>query len=190
MSNLGVMQKGVQYTTNAYIKAYDNKGLDNNQLIEQATQYSARTLYDIVTGQKQLITNYTRKNNLRFAMANLGTLGIKAELLKNMIDVSLLRLENNQGAQYLGELKPDNTYYYPDYLNNLLSSYDTETAFLALEDQDVLFESCLMFCRANQPPLNQQLEAIRNNNLSKKFHNEIDTYYVRNESQDYGGKHY
>ena len=190
MSNLGVMQKGVQYTTSAYINAYKNKGLNNDQLVEQATQYSARTLYDIVTGQKQLITNYTRKNNLRFAMANLGTLGMKAELLKNMIDVSVLRIEQKQGTQYLGQIKPNNTYDYPDYLNNLLVTYDAETAFSALEDQDILYESCVMFCRANQPLLKQQLDTIRDNDRVKSMHDDIDVYYVRNQSQDYGGKHY
>lgn len=183
MTNLEIMQRGVAYTTNAYMNAYSSK-MSSQELDYNAAMYSAQALYNVLNAPNGMCANYTRQGNLRYDLAGLGKDSIKNELLKNIINVSMYqRVNDTRAGNELGTtIRPGmNSDQIAVVVMNAMVNQGVEKGYEMLQNPDILLSACQSFAyyQGSVKRINE-LEHIANvNKVAIYMNNELDTHYAR-----------
>lgn len=187
MTNLEVMDRAVSYTSGVWMNAYYNQvqtgAISYGALEEQANEYSAQVLFKVLNSPDGMCNDYTRTDNLRYDMANLGGDSIKTELLKNVVNVAVYHKNNdtvfgNQiGTEITNDMSSDQVAV---VLFNKLVEQGVESGYESLNDPKVMMNVCKVFSRYRKPGMKETLDNIaKTNNAAMYVNNEIDTYYAR-----------
>ena len=184
MSNLEIMDKAVTFTTGAYIKAYYDhvkKGrIPLSDLDKAAIDYSGSALMRVLNSPDGMCNDYTRKGNLRYDIASIGEIGIKNELLKNVVNVAVYNRTNHLNAEkkITEEFKQGMT---DDEIaviifNNIVSN-GVGKGYDLLNDPKILFSACRTFADYRRVGKKEILDDISStNNIAMYINNELDTY--------------
>ncbi len=187
MSNLEVLDRATSFTTGAYMKAYYKeveKGIVSyNDLEKVAIYYSASSLMKVMYSNDGICNNYTRKDNLRYDVSAIGTDGIKNELLKNVVNVTIFH-KMNDTEEGKCKLKSCNKDFSDDknaviIFNNMVT-YGLDKAYTMLSDSDILYSMCRLFSNYRREGKKEILDNIAStNNVAMYLNNELDSYYAK-----------
>lgn len=183
MTNLETMDRGIHYTTHAYMVAYQST-MSSSELSEKAAVYSAQSLYKVLSSENGMCNDYTRQGNLRYDMASLGKDAIKNELLKNVVNVATYQVTNDTRAgNELGTvIRPGmSSDQIAVIVFNAMSREGVEKGYEMLNDPNVLFSACQSFAyyRGSISRINSMDNIAETNNVAMYMNNELDTYYAR-----------
>lgn len=194
MTNLEKMEKGIEYTYNAYYNAYDSTTQNKSLLREHSEYYSACALSKLLSLPDCMSVDYTRNGNIRYDMASVGAIGIKNELLKNVINVACLNKEqdtkssNQLGCQF--DFENMTTDDMSVVMLNNICQYGIDRGYALLSDPNILMASSRLFTHYRLSSDKVELDRIANtNNIAQYLDGESDTYYAqRNEGINFGNK--
>lgn len=188
MTNLETMEKGLNYTKQAWMDAYYpnvTAGITTETELENdALSYSANALYKTVMSPNGMCNNYTRQDNLRFDMAALGKDAIKHELLKNIVNVASYQIVcDSRAGNEFGTVKRDGmtSDQLAVVIYNSMNKDGVAKGYEMLNDPSVLSSVCHSFAyyRGNE----KRKEAINNigttNPAAIQMNEELDVYYAR-----------
>ena len=187
MTNLEVMDKAVSFTKGAWMKAYysrvQNGNISYGDLEEQAIEYSSQALCKVLNSENGMCSDYTRTDNLRYDMANLGKDSIKTELLKNVVNVATFHKMNDTiFGNHIGTVITDgmSSDQVAVVLFNDIAENGVESGYNKLSDSMALESVCKVFSRYRTGNMKQTLDNISKTNSAAMYvNNEIDTYYAR-----------
>jgi len=156
MTNLEIMQKGLDYTNRRFyeqnrpLPEYQN--MTDGELQYQAVLYSSQ-MFDMVSKSSdpsdRIYTAYTRSGNIRYDMQKLTSDDIKHELLKNIVNVaSWHRIKGTMASKQMGEEINVNNMSDDQIsvvmLNNL-EHHGAEKGYELLNDPMVFASACRSF---------------------------------------------
>lgn len=182
MSNLEIMQKGIEFTTKYYTDYYAGQ-LGSDVLPLKAVNYSGRMLYNVLTTPDGRCSAYTRVDNLRNDMASLGKDAIKNELLKNIVNVATHHISSNTiPGREIGDSFRDNMNcdQVAVVIFNNISQYGVEKGYELLNDPKTLFNACVSFAYYRSPEKRDLMDRVGQiNNGAIYLQHELDVYYTR-----------
>jgi hypothetical protein len=188
MTNLETMEKGLNYTKQAWMDAYYpnvTAGITTEvELENDALAYSANALYQTVMAPNGMCNNYTRKDNLRFDMAALGKDAIKNELLKNIVNVATYqivydtRAGNELGTMIRAGMTGEQIAV---IICNAMSRDGVEKGYEMLKDPSILSSACNTFAyyKGNEKRKETMYNIGTTNPAAIQMNEELDVYYAR-----------
>ena len=187
LTNLETMDKAVSFTTGAYMAAYNKyveEGiLTDRELEKQAIEYSARALYKTLNAPYGMCSDYTRKDNLRYDMANLGEDRMKTELLKNIVNVATYhKMNDTTFGNQIGEVVLPNmaSDQVAVIIFNNIVEHGAEKGYELLNNPNVLLNACRVFADHRREGKKETFDHIATTSGAAMYiNNEIDTYYAR-----------
>lgn len=182
MTNLETMERGIYYTTTAYMNAYYNTK-SSVELENDAVAYSAQALYKVINAPDGMCNDYTRKGNVIYDMAALGKDAIQNELLKNIVNVARYQVLNDTraGNELGGVIRPGmSSDQIAVVVFNAMVNGGVEKGYEMLSDPNILFSACQSFADYRREGKKQVMDNIAmNDNAAMYMQNELDTYYAR-----------
>lgn len=187
LTNLETMDKAVSFTMGAYMTAYNRYVEDGSitygDLERQAIEYSALALYKVLKAPYGMCSDYTRKDNLRYDMANLGGDSIKTELLKNIVNVAIYhKMHDTVFGNLIGEGISSNmsSEQVAVVMFNNMTIHGAQKGYELLNDPNILLNACRVFADHRREGKKEILDNIAVTNSAAVYvNNEIDTYYAR-----------
>jgi len=181
MDNLQIMDMGIKFTNEMYIREYFckiNGRYRYKNLEEDAILYSGILLMQSMFSMEGELPYYTRTNNLRRNMASIGKENMKKELLKNAINVGIyLRKEgiNYSSTSFFPGMKRETMAL--AVLNNVVQG-GPEKGYELLDDLQVIIGLCNLFADYRREGKKEVIDEIANKNvLARSLNEEIDIYH-------------
>ncbi len=183
MTNLEILEKGVSYTLGTVMKnnynMVEKDKITYRELEDMAIDYSSNSIIKVLYSSNGLCNNYTREDNLRYDLANLGDIAIKCELLKNIVNVALFQQNNVEITKVNEEFNKEN-----DIVTNAIIVFNIMIkegivkGYKLLENNDILKWATMLFVKYRREGQKEILDKIANsNNVALQMNNEIDKYY-------------
>jgi len=184
MSNLEVLQNGVEFTKEMYLKVKDGASET------EALNYSVSMLSSVLINDSSVWANaYTRQNNLRENMMRLTKEDIKNELLKNMINIAAYNRQiNSRASMYMGntfDLSSMTDDAIAVVTSNNIQLGNIEEMYEMLDNPEFLQRACQCFVSYQAYKEKRELldSAVIVDGLASGLNNELDVYYARNCNQ-------
>lgn len=187
MTNLELMEKATSFTTGAYMNAYykdvESGKIDYSNLERQAINYSATALQKVLYASDGMCKDYTRQDNLRSDMAQLGGDAIKNELLKNIVNVGTYQILNDTGAANVrGDVVREGLS--DDAVSVIvlrhIMDYGVEKGYEMLSDPLTLACACRNFAYYRREGKKEVLDNIAKTNEGAMYiNNKLDAYYAK-----------
>lgn len=147
MNTQEILDKGINYTFYDYLFKLNKNTISNYNI---PLMYSSMILVNIINNKAKAFNAYSNKLELKEEMKTLNTMGIKKELLKNIVNNAILIKLNEIQSINLNETRIRSNFNADELsvsvYNNMLM-YGVEQGYKMLNNRHALYNACELYVR-------------------------------------------